>query len=496
MRYVPIFASLFVPFVLTTAVLAQEAVVEGYIYESNNRGYLNLAKVAFVERGSNNAPLAAFSDKSGFFSIGLKPNKVYDVVVVKELFFDYKTEIRTSTGNEKSFLKVELNRKPGYIFDVTLAPKRTNENIAVDAISGARIEIYNNTTEEQVLDLPDHPQPHFQYTLERGHHYTIMIRKKGYLTKRVEAFVDIEGCILCFDGLGSMEPGVSDNIHETHDMGTLLANIEMEEVDIGSKFIIDNIYYNFNKYNIRRDAAIELNKLVTVLNDNPKLIVELGSHTDARGKDDFNMELSENRARAAVDYLVTHGIDPVRISAKGYGETQITNRCSNGVDCTEKEHQKNRRTELKVVGLRAEDDFMKKSLAQIIREEKALAEALSEDAVVEIRDGDEIPDDLKKYIESQEEKTSVEEKVVAQILETDYKGYSIILSTDEVEFKDKYGLLGESYDYFIHMEEELTYFLLGKFDKLLEANKVVGSIREELDVAGQVVLFKNGKIVK
>ena len=473
----------------------QESVVEGYVFESNNRGFLNLAKVSFTERGSIANPLAAFSDKTGLFTIGLKPNTTYDVKVEKDLFFEYLTEVKTGAVAEKVFMKVELNRKPGYIFDVTLAPKRTNENVAVDAISGAHIEIFNNTTDKEELDLIQHPSPHFNFTLERGHHYTVMIRKPGYLTKRVEAYVDVDGCILCFDGLGTVNPGVSDNIHETHDMGTLLANIEMEEVNVGSKFVVENIYYNFNKYNIRPDAAIELNKLATVLKDNPKLIVELGSHTDSRGKDDFNMELSQNRARAAVNYLIKHGIDESRISSKGYGETQIINRCHNGVDCTEEEHQENRRTELKVVGMRAEEEFMRKPLSQIIREEKALEKAFDESAIVEVKEGEEMPDDLKAYIESQKGEAE-KDKIEMQILETEYNGYSILISEKEKRFvKAKEKIEGE-YDFFIHIEDDDTYYLLGKFEQLIKANEVLGELKESFGVKGDVLLFRNGKIVK
>jgi len=111
---------------------------------------------------------------------------------------------------------------------------------------------------------------------------------------------------------------------------------------------LDNIYYDLAKWNIRPDAAVELDKLVQTLNDNPSVKIELSSHTDCRGKDAYNMSLSEKRAKSAVDYLIKQGIAKDRLIAKGYGETKPVEACE-CTKCTEPEHQANRRTEFKVL---------------------------------------------------------------------------------------------------------------------------------------------------
>lgn len=111
---------------------------------------------------------------------------------------------------------------------------------------------------------------------------------------------------------------------------------------------LENIYYDFDKYNIRPDAAIELDKVVDVMRRHPDLVVELRSHTDVRGTDGYNETLSANRAKSAVDYIVKRGISRSRITSKGYGETWLTNECQNDVPCDEPDHQMNRRTEIKV----------------------------------------------------------------------------------------------------------------------------------------------------
>lgn len=111
---------------------------------------------------------------------------------------------------------------------------------------------------------------------------------------------------------------------------------------------LENIFYDYNKSNIRPDAAVELDKLVTTLQDNPTVKIELSSHTDCRGKDAYNMTLSGKRAKSAVDYIISKGIPPTNVTSKGYGESLPSEKCI-CEKCSEDEHQRNRRTEFKVL---------------------------------------------------------------------------------------------------------------------------------------------------
>jgi outer membrane protein OmpA-like peptidoglycan-associated protein len=113
---------------------------------------------------------------------------------------------------------------------------------------------------------------------------------------------------------------------------------------------LDNIFYDYNKWDIRPDAALELDKLVATLMDNPTVKIELSSHTDCRGKDAYNMSLSEKRAKSAVDYIIAAGVARDRVQSKGYGESKPSETCK-CEKCTEAEHQRNRRTEFKVLKL-------------------------------------------------------------------------------------------------------------------------------------------------
>ncbi|PWI31693.1 hypothetical protein DI383_03225 [Flavobacteriaceae bacterium LYZ1037] len=112
-----------------------------------------------------------------------------------------------------------------------------------------------------------------------------------------------------------------------------------------NEIVINPIFFNFDKWDIRPDAAYELENIVSVMREHPNMIIKIESHTDSRGTDSYNMKLSDRRAKSTRDYLFSRNIAQDRItSAIGYGESQLVNQCSNGVKCTEEEHQENRRS--------------------------------------------------------------------------------------------------------------------------------------------------------
>ncbi len=129
-----------------------------------------------------------------------------------------------------------------------------------------------------------------------------------------------------------------------------LAVLEMKnKARQDSLTIIENIYYASAEYKLDAAGQKVLDKVIGVMNANQKISVELSSHTDSKAGDAYNLALSLKRAKAAVDYMVGKGIDKKRLKAVGYGETKLLNKCGNGVECTDDEHAKNRRTEFKIV---------------------------------------------------------------------------------------------------------------------------------------------------
>ena len=160
--------------------------------------------------------------------------------------------------------------------------------------------------------------------------YTVLIEKDGYFTKR--------------DAVSTVgkKPPVKQ-LKKENDIDIPYQNA-LDKIKLEERIVVDNIYYDVNKANIRSDAALELDKIVTMLNDNPAITIELSSHTDSRGDAKLNQNLSQSRADSAVGYIVSKGIEKARIAAKGYGK----NKPLIADATTEEDHQKNRRTEFKV----------------------------------------------------------------------------------------------------------------------------------------------------
>ena len=164
--------------------------------------------------------------------------------------------------------------------------------------------------------------------LDCGYKYRIKAEKESYNTVEVAFNVN-------------REPGVK----------TVNVGLEKTEKPLGlyddlfKRLNLKPIYFDFDKSNIRRDAAIELMKVVEVLKEYPSMKIDVRSHTDSRGNNDYNMSLSDRRVKSTIQWMIEQGIDPSRLTGRGYGESQLLNKCSNGVPCTTSEHQVNRRSE-------------------------------------------------------------------------------------------------------------------------------------------------------
>ena len=135
----------------------------------------------------------------------------------------------------------------------------------------------------------------------------------------------------------------------------LVVNIELAPVmDLKVLADLNTIYFDFDRYNIRPDAAKELHKIIDLLtNQYPSMIIRVESHTDSRGSNSYNDRLSIDRANSTYEYLISNGLSKQRVIAhQGYGERRLTNGCSDGVHCEEPDHQLNRRTEFKVIKMK------------------------------------------------------------------------------------------------------------------------------------------------
>ncbi|PPL04350.1 OmpA family protein [Parapedobacter indicus] len=203
----------------------------------------------------------------------------------------------------------------------TASDKNTNDRLA-----DVSVTLYDGMREIVARKRTDGSGT-FEFVLDRDKSYTVLGQKEKY-----------HG-----DSAKVTTVGITES-------DTLEVTLLLEPVfEVGKTFELENIYYDFDKHNIRPDAAAVLDELVRTLRDNPTLRIELSSHTDSRGSDAYNLALSQRRAQSAVDYLVSRGIARDRMVARGYGETRLVNDCGNGVPCTREQHQANRRTEVTVL---------------------------------------------------------------------------------------------------------------------------------------------------
>lgn len=193
----------------------------------------------------------------------------------------------------------------------------------------ADIEIVDNAANKVIATFKSNSSTgKYLVSLPAGKNYGIAVKKEGYLFHSEN-----------FD------------IPNTAAFQEVEKDIELKMLAVGNKIVLKNIFFDLDKATLRPESTAELERLLKLMNDVPSLKIELGGHTDSRGSDTYNQQLSEKRAKAVVDYLTSKGISADRLKWAGYGETQLVNGCSNGVKCSDEQHQENRRTEFKVLSL-------------------------------------------------------------------------------------------------------------------------------------------------
>lgn len=240
----------------------------------------------------------------------------------------YSIDLMSSKVDKDEFVKNSTIKKE-IVTDpeVFLVKGQVNICNSKNPLTDVIVVIKNNDT-EIYHEIKSDAEGQFYFKADKNTSYTVYGKKGNYFSQT--------------------ETVTSKKVDRTN---TLFLNLQvcMEQTACGKAINLKNIHYDLDQYFIREDAKAELNKLVQFMKDNPKITVELASHTDSRASDDYNQTLSQNRANAAVDYLVSKGIGKKRLKPRGYGETQLLNNCSNGIDCNEVQHQINRRTEMKVI---------------------------------------------------------------------------------------------------------------------------------------------------
>jgi len=292
--------------------------IRGLVELQSDLSPIEQAQVILIDNVSNDTLEMVTTDRKGRFSFKVPWDKKFRLIAKKAHYEHINVPlINTYTHHQEEAIimmnRLELIAKVIAIDNVTkeLIPKP--HIIVLDPIEG-----HSLTPREIDVDT-------FEYVIDPKIMYDVAGAKRHYFTEHIDQYS------------GDEKYGVVTWI------------VPLGEIELDKAIALEKIYYDVNKSAIRPDAALELNKLVTLLKENPDIKIELSSHTDSRGSDYYNKALSQRRAESAVAYIIKQGISTGRITAKGYGEELLVNDCANNVSCSQMEHQRNRRTEFKVV---------------------------------------------------------------------------------------------------------------------------------------------------
>lgn len=277
--------------------------------------------VQLVSRGKSDT-IRLDTDAQGNFSAKLDERRNYLLIANKEFFLlDDPAQFTTKEVRNDTVIEKDLFLNPTNIM-VRIQVKEKKSKTPID---GASVTLYNQETKKDTTLITDE-NGYLELTVDRFQDFYANASKKGYISAE-ENF---------------KTTGYSDKYLELE--------LELSKISLGERFKIDNIFYDYDAATLREESEIALDKLAEFILDNG-LKVELSSHTDARGSRRYNQNLSQKRAQSCVDYLIEKGVPKSKIVARGYGESQLVNKCKDGVDCSEEEHQENRRTEVKILGL-------------------------------------------------------------------------------------------------------------------------------------------------
>ncbi len=302
-----------------------------------------------VAGGTLRADASLLTDPSGSFQYFYQLETTYALFVEAN---NYVPLYKQYTGWEISQLQdrcLYVNQQACIPLRGKVVDQRLNTPIIaveVNLINLCNGEIYSRSTNSEGL---------FEYCLDCTCGYELVFRKDAYEEVRKELTSNQLNCEekkpmeLIIELPITIKPKEEQGLSNTY-INQYFTGEEQPTYHEGQVLRLHRIYYDFDKSVIRSDAAFELDYLVALMNQYPSMEIELSAHTDSRGKSDYNGWLSQFRANAAKKYLLNKGIDRNRIhKTKGYGESRLFNHCANGEDCTEEEHQENRRTEVKIV---------------------------------------------------------------------------------------------------------------------------------------------------
>lgn len=278
----------------------------------------------------------ATTSDNGAYEFSVDADKEFSLDGNKEDYFEGENTASTKTEEEVVIADLVLEKDPGLSLYALITNKKTKAPL--DSVKVTLLDNLTGETEEFMTpSTGDLRKALAGKKLNDRGSWNITLEKEGYFTKTVTYGTTLD------------RPGQYD-VHSALDLG-----LDPAVKDLAEMIQINPIKFDFNKYNIRPDAQVELNKIVDIMNKYPNMVVELGSHTDCRGSDAYNEKLSDRRAKASAKYIASKITNPKNIYGKGYGEYSPLNACGGSCKaCSDEEHDANRRTEFLIISTGAD----------------------------------------------------------------------------------------------------------------------------------------------
>ena len=309
-----------------------KVIMTGTVTDLNTNDTLREATLN-IKNKSGDIVATLVTDAKGGYNVNLEPDQTYTVEVQKENHKNEQFNLNTDFNTPKVKQNVALENRPNVTYIGIVTDTKTNNKL-----QGVKVTVKDLSSGKEILITNSDVNGSFTKAFEdlkygKEQRFEIKLEKKDYATKLID-----------FNYTPTKTGSV--NIHELIDLS--IGKVEVG-VDLSKLMQLGDIYFDYGKFDIRQDAAVQLDKIVSIMNEYPSMIIELGSHTDCRGAKDANKKLSDNRAKASADYIRSRITTPTRISGVGFGEAKLKVNCPcEGKvvsTCPEEEHAKNRRTE-------------------------------------------------------------------------------------------------------------------------------------------------------
>ncbi len=260
----------------------------------------------------------------------LKRSHAYTVITSKPGYYSDTIQFNTVGVNQTSTIKKLVTLRATPTIAAALRATTSCDGVPLKAVKYTLTQVEDNATASRTVDM-------FSANLGLRKTYQLIASKEGYTSDTAR--------------FSTMDIKTTTTIEKTLKLKTKTVTISRSE-----RIRLQNMYYKLDKFKADEEdmedwslAEQSLLYLFDVMKKNPDIVIELSSHTDARGSDSYNLDLSQRRADGVKKWMTEKGIEARRMVSKGYGETKIVNRCKNGIKCSEEEHLRNRRTEFRII---------------------------------------------------------------------------------------------------------------------------------------------------